>query len=99
MSGRSAKDVRPSRSRNSSVVAKVTAGEADAGIVYKTDVTAAGDRAAGVEIPADINVLAEYPIVITKDAAYPFGAQAFIDYVIGEPGQAILAKYGFLPPD
>ena len=44
------------------VVTKVTSGEADAGIVYVTDVTAAGDAAEGVEIPEDINVVAEYPI-------------------------------------
>ena len=43
------------------VVTKVTAGEADAGIVYVTDVTAAGDKAAGVDIPADINVVAQVP--------------------------------------
>jgi molybdate transport system substrate-binding protein len=81
------------------VVTKVTAGEADAGIVYKTDVTAAGDAADGVEIPADINVIAEYPIAMTKDAPNPVGAQAFIDFVIGDAGQEVLAEYGFLPPD
>ncbi len=80
------------------VVTKVTAGEADAGIVYKTDVTAAGDQASGVEIPADINVVAEYPIVITLEAPNPEGAQAFIDFVLDEQGQKILDSYGFLPP-
>ena len=44
------------------IVTKVTLGEADAGIVYKTDVTAAGDQAEGVEIPADLNIVAEYPL-------------------------------------
>ena len=48
------------------VVTKVTAGEADAGIVYVTDVTAAGDEADGVDIPADINVVAQYPIASVK---------------------------------
>jgi molybdate transport system substrate-binding protein len=80
------------------VVTKVTLGEADAGIVYRTDVTAAGDDAAGVEIPADINVVAEYPIASTKDAPNAEGAQAFIDFVAGERGQKILASYGFLAP-
>jgi molybdate transport system substrate-binding protein len=79
------------------VVTKVTAGEADAGIVYKTDVTAAGDEADGVEIPADINVVAEYPIAVTKDAPNPEGAQAFVDFVLSE-GQTILDSYGFLRP-
>ena len=78
------------------VVSKVTLGEADAGIVYATDVTAVGDKAAGVEIPADINVTADYPIVVTKEAANAEGAQAFIDFVTGEQGQKILAAYGFL---
>ena len=80
------------------VVAKVTLGEADAGIVYKTDVSAAGDQAAGVEIPADVNVLAEYPIVVTRNAADVEGAQAFVDFVNSAAGQDILAKYGFLAP-
>ncbi|MCY7300309.1 MAG: molybdate ABC transporter substrate-binding protein [Ilumatobacteraceae bacterium] len=80
------------------VVGKVTLGEADAGIVYKTDVTAAGDKAAGVEIPAATNVVAEYPIAVTKEAANTQGAQAFIDFVNSEQGQKILASYGFLAP-
>jgi len=80
------------------VASKVTLGEADAGIVYKTDVTAAGDKAAGVEIPADINVLAKYPIAVTREAANAEGAQAFIDFVNSAQGQKILASYGFLAP-
>jgi molybdate transport system substrate-binding protein len=80
------------------VVTKVTTGEADAGIVFVTDVKAAGDSAAGVDIPADINVISNYPIVITKEATNAAGAQAFIDFVASPPGQAILAKYGFLAP-
>jgi molybdate transport system substrate-binding protein len=80
------------------VVTKVTAGEADAGMVYNTDVTAAGDQAEGVEIPDDINVLAEYPIATTKDTTNPEAAQAFIDLVLSEQGQKLLDSYGFLPP-
>ena len=56
-------------------------------------------EAEGVEIPADINVLAEYPIAVTKEAANPEAAQAFIDFVLSEQGQKILDSYGFLPPD
>lgn len=80
------------------VVTKVTAGEADAGIVYVSDVNAAGDNAQGVEIPADINVINNYPMVVTKEATNASGAQAFIGYVASPAGQAILAKYGFLAP-
>ena len=80
------------------VVTKVTAGEADAGIVYATDVLAAGDSAEGVDIPADINVIAEYPIVATKDSANPDAAAAFIEFVPSEQGQKILDAYGFLKP-
>jgi molybdate transport system substrate-binding protein len=77
------------------VVTKVTAGEADAGIVYVTDVTAAGDAAEGVEIPADINVLAEYPIATVGASENQETAEAFIDYLTGPDGQAIMAEYGF----
>jgi molybdate transport system substrate-binding protein len=81
------------------VVTKVTAGEADAGIVYVTDVIAAGDEAAMVEIPEDINVIAEYPIADVAASESPDVGQAFIDFVLGDEGQAILAEYGFGPPE
>jgi molybdate transport system substrate-binding protein len=80
------------------VVTKVTLGEADAGIAYATDVTAAGDDADGVEIPAELNVLARYPIVGTADAPNPDGAQAFIEFALSDPGQTILADFGFGSP-
>ena len=80
------------------VVTKVTLGEADAGIVYQTDVIAAGAEADGVEIAADVNVVARYPIAVTTDARNAEGARAFIDFVNGAQGQEILASYGFLAP-
>jgi molybdate transport system substrate-binding protein len=80
------------------IVTKVTAGEADAGIVYTTDVIAAGDDAAGVEIPDDINVTATYPIVVTRDAPNAATGQAFIDFVLSRQGQEILAAHGFEAP-
>jgi molybdate transport system substrate-binding protein len=80
------------------VVTKVTAGEADAGIVYVTDVTAAGSKAEGVDIPADINVVAQYPIASVKTSKNPEVDHAFIDFLLGPDGQAIMAKYGFGSP-
>ena len=80
-----------------SVVSKVELGEADAGIVYTTDVKAAGDKVAGVAIPDQYNVTATYPIVVVKGAPNPSLAQAFIDYVLSTAGQAVLASYGFQP--
>jgi molybdate transport system substrate-binding protein len=77
------------------VVAKVTLGEADAGIVYATDVLAAGDEATGVEIPDDVNVVADYPIVAVSDDAE---SAAFVDFVLGPAGQTILARHGFGAP-
>jgi molybdate transport system substrate-binding protein len=80
------------------VVTKVTAGEADAGIVFVTDVKAAGADAEGVEIPDDINVISDYPISLTTESPNPEAARAFIEFVAGPEGQAILAEYGFLAP-
>ncbi len=81
----------------SSVVTKVTLGEADAGLVYTTDVKAAGSKAAGVPIPANQNVTAEYPIVTLKHAANRNGANAFMHYVLSKDGQKVLASFGFQP--
>jgi molybdate transport system substrate-binding protein len=80
------------------IVGKVVAGEADAGVVYATDVTAAGDDADGVPIPDEINVVAEYPIAALADAPNPDGAAAFVEFVLSDRGQAILAEFGFGPP-
>lgn len=80
------------------VVTKVTLGEADAGIAYATDVIAAGDTASGVEIPGDLNVVAEYPMVTTTEGSNRAGAQAFVDFTVGDAGQAILSTYGFTSP-
>ena len=80
------------------VVTKVTAGEADAGIVYVTDVTAAGEAADMVEIPDEINVVAEYPIASVAASQNQAVDQAFIDFLTGPDGQAILAEHGFGAP-
>ena len=80
------------------VVAKVTLGEADAGVVYRTDVSAAGDRVDGVVVPDEINVTARYPIAVPTSAPNPVGAREFVDFVLGGAGQEILATYGFGAP-
>lgn len=80
------------------VVTKVTLGEADAGIVYVTDIVAAGTGAEGVDIPADVNVVAEYAIAVTNEGPGPGAAQTFVDFVLDEQGQTILASYGFVEP-
>jgi molybdate transport system substrate-binding protein len=80
------------------VATKVTAGEADAGIVYVTDVIAAGDAADMVEIPDDVNVIAEYPIATVAGSPEQDVDDAFIDFLTGPEGQAILAEHGFGAP-
>lgn len=81
-----------------SIVAKVTLGEADAGIVYATDVLAAGSKAEGVIIPDAQNVLATYPLAVIKGTKNPQAATAFATFVTGTTGRTILAKYGFTAP-
>jgi molybdate transport system substrate-binding protein len=80
------------------VVTKVSLGEADAGIVYVTDVTAGGDKVEGVDIPEDQNVTATYPIATVKASKAQDKAQAFMDLVLSAEGQQVLKEYGFLPP-
>jgi molybdate transport system substrate-binding protein len=85
----------------SAVVQKVALGEADAGIVYVTDVSAAvaqHENVEGVDIPTPPNVVATYPIGTVKAATNPTLATAFEDYVLSPTGQADLASFGFLPP-
>lgn len=77
------------------VLAKVELGQADAGIVYTTDVTPdAAKDVTLIPIPADVNVVAIYPIAPVKGGNAALAA-AFISYVVGPQGQATLGKYGF----
>jgi molybdate transport system substrate-binding protein len=77
------------------VLTKVQLGEADAGIVYASDIfTSTGVE--GVPIAVNQNVLADYPIAALKSSAHPAGARAFIDLVLSPEGQGMLKAAGFL---
>jgi molybdate transport system substrate-binding protein len=79
------------------VVTKVTSGAVDAGIVYVTDGKAASSSSETIDIPDDVNVIANYPIAKLKQSGHADVAQAFIDFILSDKGQAILGRYGFLP--
>jgi molybdate transport system substrate-binding protein len=82
------------------VLAKVSLGEADAGIVYRTDALSlkdGQDKVAVVDIPAEINVIAEYPIAVVANAPHPGLASAWVKLVKSELGQKALHDAGFLP--
>jgi molybdate transport system substrate-binding protein len=80
------------------IVTKVTTGAADAGVVYATDVLAAGSSAQGVVIPDQLNVIANYPLSVVRGTKDAYSAQVFMNYVLGKDGQAILAKWAFTSP-
>lgn len=80
------------------VVAKVQLGEADAGIVYTSDAVGAPDLKT-IEIPAELNVIANYPIAPLTASSEADLAAAFIDYVLSPDGQAVLQKWGFAPAE
>ena len=80
------------------VIGKVSLGEADAGVVYVTDVKAGGSKVEGVEIPYAQNVIASYPIALLAEAKNGSAAKSFIQFVLSTEGQKILQGYGFLSP-
>lgn len=77
------------------VVAKVAMGEADAGIVFETDVAATAGRLEAIAIPAEHGVVARYPIVALSGGAAPRVGAAFVAFVVSDAGRTILAKHGF----
>jgi len=79
------------------VLAKVSLGEADAGIVYTSDVAAnATGAVAQIEIPDKLNTVASYPIAPLNDSPNLALAQQFMDYVLSPTGQQVLTQYGFI---
>jgi molybdate transport system substrate-binding protein len=81
-----------------SVLTKVTLGEVDAGMVYVTDVLAAGDGVTGVEIPADVNASTTYPIAILEGSEHQEEAADFVDLVLSDAGTKVLEEAGFRSP-
>lgn len=79
------------------LLTKVAAGELDVGLVYVTDVRSAGDRVDGIGIPGGLGATA-YPIGAVTGAGNPGLASAFVDFVLSDDGQAILAGHGFGRP-
>ncbi|MDT0482348.1 molybdate ABC transporter substrate-binding protein [Streptomyces doebereineriae] len=77
---------------------KVELKEADAAVVYKTDVHAAGDKVGGVEFPESADAVNDYPITLLKDAQHTDTAKAFIALVRSAEGQKVLTGAGFLKP-
>ncbi|WOF23302.1 molybdate ABC transporter substrate-binding protein [Microbacterium betulae] len=81
------------------VLGKVTAGEADAGLVYATDVLGAGDSVEGIPFDEAQDALNDYPIAPLTGADDPELAQDFVDFVLGEHAQEELTAAGFLPAE
>ncbi len=80
------------------VFAKVALGEADAGLVYTTDVQGANAQKVGrLEIPDALNVIAQYPIAALIDSAHADEARGFVGFVLSPEGQSLLSQSGFLP--
>ena len=82
------------------VLTKVSLGEADAGIVYLSDISQdAAGKVGQLEIPVALNVIATYPIGPISDSMAPDLAKAFISLVLSPDGQKVLEKYNFIPAD
>jgi molybdate transport system substrate-binding protein len=81
-----------------SVLNKVAIGEADAGIVYVTDVLSAGVRVSGVDIPEQHQVVGRYPIAVVSGTMNSALAREFVAYLVSDEGQRLLAGFGFSRP-
>jgi molybdate transport system substrate-binding protein len=81
-----------------SVLTKVEQGEADAGLVYRTDVIAGGDKVKPIDIPTTHQNINKYPVVALKDSKHSTLAQDFVDLVLSSKGQQVMAKAGFGKP-
>jgi molybdate transport system substrate-binding protein len=84
---------------SSAVTARIRLGEADAAIVYASEVHAADSALRVVPIPEPYNVTVTYPIAVVRGAEPAAPARAFVALATGPQGQAILARHGFMPAD
>lgn len=81
-----------------SVAAKVRLGEADAGVVYQSDVTSGvAPYVTVLQIPEPYNVLASYPIAVLKGAREPVAANTFVNLVLSKEGRHVLRRHGLIP--
>jgi len=80
------------------VLTAVRLGEVDAGMVYRTDVRAAGAEVTGIEIPAEVNASTSYPVAVLRAAPNGAAARAFVEYLLSPAGTAVLTGAGFARP-
>ena len=80
------------------VLSKVRLGEVDAGLVYRTDVLAAGEAVKGISFPEAEGAVNDYPLAALQQARRPEAAAAFVAFVLGEQGQQVLVDAGFQRP-
>ena len=79
------------------IVAKLELGEADAGFIYTSDATTAGDKLKTIQLPASAQATATYPIGIVTGSKNAKAAQQWIDLVMSSQGQQVLTDDGFGP--
>jgi molybdate transport system substrate-binding protein len=79
-------------------LAKVTLGEVDAALVYKTDVQSAGDKVEGIDFPEAAQAVNDYPMAVLSDSKDAATAQAFVDLVRSAQGASVLTAAGFDVP-
>ncbi len=78
------------------VLTKVGLGEADAGLVYVSDVISAGGNVEGIDFPEANRAINHYPIAVLQDAPNAAAAEAFVDYVLSDQGSSVLKEFGFI---
>lgn len=98
-SGRTLRNVVSEEGNVRQLALKVSLGEADAAVVYASDLTPSLKRTVrAVALPTRFNQTAAYPVGVVRGSANPEAARAFVAFVRGKDGQAILRRWGFLSP-